>query len=179
MRTYSNIFIRSTLLLLPAILLIMAIAVRVNGQTDSRMPAQEEVATVVDSTASNPTTANVPVFTEYRGVRIGMKADEVRAKLEGLKHSPDSADLDFLIFSERESAQIHYDEEGKVTAVSIDYFGNNVNAPTAIAVLGTAIEPRADGSLYQLKRYPEAGYWVSYYRTAGDKPLVTVTMQKL
>lgn len=25
----------------------------------------------------------------------------------------------------------------------------------------------------------QAGYWVSYNRTAGDKPIVTITMQKM
>jgi len=31
----------------------------------------------------------------------------------------------------------------------------------------------------QLNRYPEAGYWVSYNRIAGDKPIVTITVQKM
>jgi len=31
--------------------------------------------------------------------------------------------------------------------------------------------------MYQLKRYPDAGDWVSYNRTAGDKPIVTITMK--
>jgi hypothetical protein len=66
-----------------------------------------------------------------------------------------------------------------VTAISIDYFGGESNAPTPETVLGTAIHAKADGSMYELKRYPGAGYWVSYNRTAGDKPIVTVTMQKM
>lgn len=75
--------------------------------------------------------------------------------------------------------RIYYDEKGKVIAISIDYFGDNSNAPTPEAVLGTALQAKADGSMYQLNRYPEAGYWVSYNRTAGDKPIVTITMQKM
>ena len=111
----------------------------------------------------------------YRGVKISMTAEEVRAKLERLKKDDRQ---DFLVFSQHESAQIYYDDQGKVTALSIDYFGDS-NAPTPDAVLGVALQSKPDGSMYQLKRYPQAGYWVSYNRTAGDKPIVTITMQKM
>jgi len=119
---------------------------------------------------------NVPVYEEYRGVRIGTAAKEVRAKLHHLRRGERQ---DFFVFSERELAQIYYDDNGKVTAISIDYFGKNSNAPTADAVLGTALQAKADGSMFRRNLYPEAGYWVSYNRTAGDKPFVTITMQKI
>ena len=28
-------------------------------------------------------------------------------------------------------------------------------------------------------RFPKAGYWVSYMRTAGDAPMTIITMQKI
>jgi hypothetical protein len=28
-------------------------------------------------------------------------------------------------------------------------------------------------------RYPKAGFWVSYSRTAGDTPIVTIQIQKM
>jgi hypothetical protein len=104
-----------------------------------------------------------------------MTATEVRAKLERLKKGDGQV---FLVFSEHESAQIYYDDNGNVTAISIDYFGDS-HAPAPEAVLGVGLEAKADGSMYQLNRYPDAGYWVSYNRTAGDKPIVTITMQKM
>jgi hypothetical protein len=45
--------------------------------------------------------------------------------------------------------------------------------------MGDELEARPDGSLYKLVRYPKAGYWVSYSRTAGNSPIVSVTMQKM
>ena len=168
-------FISSTWLLLPGIVLILAVSV-VKGQTISSESTQEEVATVTNPIAGTAAKANVPVFTDYRGVTIGMTADEVRSKLDRAKEGDRQ---DFLVFSDRESAQVYYDDQGRVMAISIDYFGDNSKAPTAEAVLGTALEPKADGSMYQLSRYPDAGYWVSYNRTAGDKPIVSITMQKM
>ena len=167
-------FIRSTLLLLPVIVLILGGSIA-NGQTVTRGSAQEEVAEM-NPPASNVAATNLPVFTDYRGVKIGMTAEEVRSKLDGLNKGEAQ---DFLVFSERESAQIYYDDKGTVTAISIDYFGADSNAPSPDAVLGVGLQAKADGSMYQLNRYPEAGYWVSYNRTAGDKPIVTITMQKM
>lgn len=120
--------------------------------------------------------SNRPVFSDYRGVQIGMSAEEVRKKLDRLKNGGPAQD--FFVFSERESAQIYYDKDRKVTAISVDYFGDS-NAPAPSAVLGVDLQAKPDGSMYELKRYPEAGYWVSYSRTAGDKPIVTITMQKI
>ena len=163
------------LLSLPTLVLMLTFSIA-DGQTVSSASMQEEVATAIDKPASNTAPANVPVFTDYRGVKIGMTAEEVRAKLDRLKKGDKQ---DFLALSDRESAQIYYDDSGTVTAISIDYFGDNNNAPSPDAVLGAALEAKADGSMYQLNRYPDAGYWVSYNRTAGEKPIVTITMQKM
>lgn len=173
MRINSKSSIRSILV---AVGLFLTVSIT-NAQQVSKSPTQEEeVATVVNSPAGKAATSNVPVFSDYRGVKIGMTTEEVRAKLDRIKKGDGQ---DFLVYSERESAQIYYNDEGKVTAISIDYFGDNSNAPTSEAVLGVALQAKADGSMYQLSRYPEAGYWVSYNRTAGDKPIVTITMQKM
>lgn len=118
-----------------------------------------------------------PAFTEYRGARIGMTATEVREKL-GKPRSKDKTQ-DLFVFGENESAQIFYDAQEKVYAISIDFTGKSNDAPTAKDVLGEEITAKADGSMYQLKQYQDAGYWLSYNRTSGDEPQVTITMQKL
>jgi hypothetical protein len=169
--------IHSTLLLLPAICLVLAVSIA-NAQTVSNPTSQQEVAKASgeNSSASNRATPAVPVFTDYRGIRIGMSTEEVRSKLDRVKKGTGQ---DIFVFSEHESAQIYYGEDGKVSAISIDYFGENEKAPLPKVVLGVELQARPDGSMYQLDRYPEAGYWVSYNRTAGDKPIVTITMQKM
>ena len=154
-----------------ATLLTLAIVSICSAQTGSK----EQLATAVNATATKAP-ANAPVYTDYRGVAIGMAANEVRSKLDGIKKGQGQ---DMLVFSEYESAQIYYDDKNKVTAISIDYIGDSSKAPTPETVLGAALQAKADGSMYQLNRYPEAGYWVSYNRTAGDKPIVTITIQKM
>lgn len=116
-----------------------------------------------------------PLYAEYKGVRIGMEAGEARKKLGDPSDKSDAQD--FYVFSEKETAQVFYDK-GKVMAISVNYLGEK-SAPLPKVVLGIDIEAKPDGGMYKLVRYPEAGYFVSYNRTGGDDPLVTVTMQKI
>lgn len=138
----------------------------------SRGPAAISSAKNVESPK-----ASGPKFTEYRGVRIGMTTDDARRKL-GKPEEKDKTQ-DVFVFSNNETAQIFYDEEQKVYAISIDFSEKGSAAPSAIEILGREIPAKADGSIYQLQQYREAGYWVSYNRTAGDMPRITVTMQRI
>ena len=57
-----------------------------------------------------------PVFHEYRGVKIGWVADEVRKKLGSPANKGD--EQDFYVFGEKETCQVLYDK-GQVTAISV------------------------------------------------------------
>ena len=118
-----------------------------------------------------------PIFLEYRGVKLGWIADEVRKKLGNPANKAD--DQDFYIFGENERVQVFYDKDRQVTAISIDFMNGATGAFTPEQVLGSNIEAKTDGSMSKLVRYPKAGYWVSYNRTAGEKPMISVTMQKM
>ena len=139
--------------------------------------AAASTAVATAQKVSEKKAADQPIFIEYKGVRIGMDADEVRKKLG---QPTDQGDIqDFFQFSEKESCQVFYDKVRKVMAVSINYVGDSSGAPLPKVVLGTEIEAKADGAMYKMVRYPDSGYWVSYNKTGGEDPLVTVTMQKI
>lgn len=117
-----------------------------------------------------------PVFHEYRGVKIGWIADEVRKKLGNPANKGE--EQDFYVFGEKETCQVLYDK-GQVTAISVDFMNGAKEVITPQQVFGSDFEAKPDGSKYKLVRYPKAGYWVSYSRTAGDTPIITVTIQRL
>jgi hypothetical protein len=113
---------------------------------------------------------------QFRGVKIGMATDEARKKLGSPKEK--SPEQDFYLFNDNEAVQIYY-EKGTVSAIAIDYMSGSNGVPTPKAVLGAEAEAKADGSIHKVVRYPKAGYWVSYSRTAGNEPTITITMQKI
>ena len=117
-----------------------------------------------------------PPFREYKGVRIGMTADEAR-KLLGNPTDKDDRQ-DFYSFNENETCQVFYDDAKKVFAVSVTYLSDKA-APPAKSVLGDEAEAKQDGSVYRLIRFPKVGYWVSYTRTSGDSPMTIIAMQKI
>lgn len=118
-----------------------------------------------------------PVFRDYRGIQLGMLADEVRKKLGDPRDKGD--EQDFFIFSETETAQIVYDKTHKVVTISADFLTAGTTVPTAKQIFGAEVEAKADGSCYKMVRFPKAGYWLSYNRTSGNSPLTTVTLQKI
>ena len=165
-------------LILVAAMMIMG-ATFANAQEASTAQAKPDTstATSVETKSTTPTPAAAPVFTSYRGISVGLSTDEVRQKLGKPEEKFD--DMDLFVFSDKERARVFYDKEKKARAISVTYIGTNGGTPTPVAVLGMEIETKADGSMYHLIRYTEAGYWVSYSRTAGESPLVMITMQKI
>lgn len=145
-----------------AVVFILSIAGSASAQTArNRSGAEEE-----------------PIFHDYRGVQIGWLAEDVRKKLGTPADKGD--EQDFYMFGEKETAQILYDKATrKVTAISVDFVNGATGVLTPQQVFGTDIEAKPDGSKYRMVRYPKAGYWLSYNRTAGESPIVTVTLQKM
>lgn len=124
-----------------------------------------------------PTPPSHKPMSAYRGVSLGMKADEVRAKLGQPKDKSD--EMDMYIFAETESAQFYYDAAHLVTAVMITYTGDLKNAPTPKEVFGEDAVAKPDGSIFKMVRYPKAGYWLSYNRSGGTDQVISVAFQKI
>lgn len=149
------------------ILAVLALTATVfNGQTSRRSAA-----------APPPAAEETNAYKDYRGISLGMPADDVRKKLGTPKVKSDEED--FYVFGESETAQVVYDTTHKVVTISADFLTVGDTVPTAKQVFGGEVEAKADGSVYKMVRFPKAGYWVSFNRTSGAAPLTTVTLQKI
>jgi hypothetical protein len=154
----------SSLSFLLGVLLVLALA-------PATLRAQKPKA------ALDPDDDNRPAFSDFKGVSIGMRADDARKKLGNPREK--GAEQDFYMYGDNQAVQIYYDKAGAVSAISIDFMSGANAIPSSKDVLGAEAEKKSDGSVYKLVRYPRAGYWVSYSRTAGNDATVTVTMQKI
>lgn len=133
----------------------------------------------VSSQAQTSAKKAAPVLIDYKGVKIGMTADDVRTKLG--KAKSDDKDGFFYNISDLETVQILLDAQQKVRAISIMYDGENQNPMKFEEVFGKTAAPEKQdgGAIYKLISYPDSGYWVSYNRMAGEKPMTIVVMQKM
>lgn len=155
----------------------VAALVGVSTVAHAQQMATDATTAAADEEAAGTDAVSEPVYKDYRGVSIGMKADEVQKKLG--KPQSGGKTQDFFLVSDNEIVQVFYDQEGKVNAVSVTYTGKGSSAPTADKVLGSEVEADANGRTYKLVRYPSAGYWVAYSRSAGDTPVVSITMRRM
>jgi hypothetical protein len=115
-------------------------------------------------------------FHEFKGVCIGMSTADARAKLGNPTDKSDA--LDIYNISDKQTIQVYYDG-GKVSAIALMFTNAGADVLTAKNVFGADIEAKPDGSMYKMVRYTKAGYFVAYNRTAGNEPLVYVTIQKI
>jgi hypothetical protein len=160
--------LRKVLLFVVAMLMIALAGLFVGGYGQAQK-------TRAVSSATTPAVQQ-PLFTEYKGIKLGMSAQEVRAKLGNPVLKDDA--MDYFIFADDVTAQFVYDKTHAVRTISIDYAGGT-GAPEYQSVVGPGLETRPDGSAYKIVRYESFGFWVSYNRTAGPVVTVTITIQKL
>ncbi len=168
--------------ILPTVaILLAAFVLGGNAQTTDQNKAGSALAQEdppIPTVKSKPVL--MPAMENYKDVRIGSTAYEVREKLG--KAKIDDKDGFYYRFNDDEFAQIRLDKNNTVKLMSITYSGNNKTTPTYADVFGSdaaATSAKPDGSIYKLVRYPQSGYWVAYSRTAGNDPSVTVTMQRI
>lgn len=139
--------------------------------------AQSKAPPKTGNAFSKSAATQQPPYRGYKGVQIGMTTDEARAKLS--QPTQQFENQDFYVVSETETVQVFYDATHRVNAISIDYIGDKTGAPGYKAIVGDNIQVKPDGSMYKLVRYEQLGFWVSFNRTAGDLPIISVTIQKI
>ena len=146
------------------------LGIKANAQAQKARP---EAASAFNESAAT----QQPPYSAYKGVRIGMSTDEARTKLG--QPTQKLENQDFYVVSETETVQVFYDATQRVTAISVDYLGDKGGAPDYKGIVGANIQVKPDGSMYKLVRYEQLGFWVSFNRTAGDLPIITVTIQQM
>jgi hypothetical protein len=139
-----------------AVLLLLILGIVANGQTRLSQAQQ-------------------PLYREYRGVRLGMTAEETRAKLGAPAMMSD--EQDYYVFSTNETAQIVYAAQ-KVVTISTDYTGG-IGAPDYKSVVGEGLLERPDGSLFRMVMYDSERFWVSYNKSTSMLPVVTITLSAM
>jgi hypothetical protein len=160
----SRISVTEVIFFLIGILLLLALARIATGQTVAAGPGALKTRAQVQQ----------PLYREYRGVRLGMTAAEVRTKLgePALK----SDEQDYYVISPNETAQFAYNAAQKVITISADYAGA-AGAPDYKNIVGDGtLLVRPDGSQYRMVMYDSERFWVSYSKTATTVPIVTITI---
>ena len=159
-----RINVTELIFLLIGILLLLALAGIANGQSEAPGPRAIKAHAQIQQ----------PLYREYRGVRLGMMAAEVRAKLG--EPAMKSDEQDFYVIAANETAQIVYNAAQKAMTISIDYAGG-VGAPDYRSVVGDGLLlERPDGSKFRMVMYDSERFWVSYNKSATTVPTVTITI---
>jgi hypothetical protein len=111
---------------------------------------------------------------DYRGVKLGMKAEEVRAAMGKAELS--QPDKDRFVIKGDDRLTVYYDN-GAVKAIQL-YIVDPQNAPAWADVVGDAeIIEMESGAKRARRDVAEEGFWVSMYQSK-DGAMTTVTISR-
>jgi hypothetical protein len=147
--------------------------------TPDASPAPLPSATPMAAPRPSPTPTG-PFVSDLKGVKVGMTKKEVEGVL-GRARVSDDAGM-YYSFSDTQSAQIGLDSEGKVRTIALLFSEGDKHAMSYTDVFGpgTPPAPDANGNVYQMVRYPSAGFWISYSLTnTADSPMTVITMRRI
>ncbi|MBO0725830.1 MAG: hypothetical protein J2P52_09540 [Blastocatellia bacterium] len=129
-------------------------------------------ASAISADASYITQAKV--MKEYKGVKLGMKRDEVKAALGAPENSSDTSD-DFKLTGD-DTMTVHYDN-GEVRAIQLAFLDPK-NAPAWKDVVGDAeVSEAPNGGKIARKVIEAEKFWVSIYQTK-DASITRITISR-
>ena len=118
--------------------------------------------------------AQAKVMSEYKGVKLGMKRDAVKAAMGNPATSSDTSD-EFNLPGD-DTMTVHYDN-GEVRAIQIAFLDSK-NAPQWKDVVGDAeVSELANGAKTARKTMETEKFWVSIYQTK-DKTITRITISR-
>jgi hypothetical protein len=118
-------------------------------------------------------TTQAKVMSEYKGVKLGMKRDAVKAAMGNPASSSDTSD-DFSLTGD-DTMTVHYDD-GEVKAIQLSFLDPK-RAPAWKDVVGDAeVNELPNGAKTARKTLEAEKFWVSIYQTKdGTSTRITLS----
>jgi hypothetical protein len=117
----------------------------------------------------------LPLMREYRGVKLGMNRDMVKAAVG--KTARAAVDWDEFKLGGGDLMTVRYDDKGVVKTIQL-YFTNSAHAPKWVEVVGNAeIHEKPTGSKYARAVNREGNFWVAMFQS-NTGAVTTVTLSR-
>jgi hypothetical protein len=116
-----------------------------------------------------------PLMREYRGVKLGINRDAVKAAMG--KTARSAADWDEFKLGGGDLMTVRYDNKDAVKTIQL-YFTDPAHAPKWTEVVGNAeIQEKSTGSKYARAENKEENFWVTMFQS-NTGAVTTVTLSR-
>jgi hypothetical protein len=117
----------------------------------------------------------LPVLREYRGVKLDMGREQVKAVMGGPAQS--EKDRDEFKLGGGDFMTVRYDDKGVVKTIQL-YFTDPAHAPKWAEVVGDAeIQEKSTGSKFARAVNNEENFWVSMFQSKSGA-VTTITLSR-
>jgi hypothetical protein len=147
-----------------ALVLCPAYFAQTPATAESQQPQQPQVAL-----------QTLPMLREYRGVKLGINRDAVKAAMG--KTARSATDWDEFKLGGDDLMTVRYDDKDAVKTIQL-YFTNPDRAPKWTEVVGNAeIQEKPTGSKYARAVNNEENFWVTMFQS-NTGAVTTVTLSR-
>lgn len=116
-----------------------------------------------------------PLMREYRGVKLGVAREQVKAAMGGAARA--EKDLEEFKLGGGDLMTVRYDEKGAVKTIQL-YFTDSDRAPKWADVVGAAeIQEKTTGSKYARAENKEENFWVTMFQSKSGA-VTTITLSR-
>jgi len=146
--------------------LVLCGAPALHAQTPAKIEAQQ--------TQQAQASEALPVMREYRGVKLEMGREQVKAVMGGAAQT--GKDWDEFKLGSGDLMTVHYDDKGAVKTIQL-YFTDSDHAPKWAEVVGDAeIQEKPTGSRYARAVNKEENFWITMFQSkSGDVTTITLS----
>lgn len=143
--------------------------------SNSARAQQTQQAMRQDDASSHAAPLTRPLLPEYRGLKLGMNREQVKAVMQ--KASRSSKEWEEFKLADGELMTAHYDAQDLVRTIQI-LFTDSAHAPSWAEVVGGAeIRKNPSGSEFARAVNQEENFWITMFRSKSGA-VTTVTISR-
>lgn len=139
----------------------------------SAQPPQQAIQQ--EQTPSPTAPQTLPVLREYRGVKLEMSREQVKAAMDKPSHK--GKDWDEFKLKDDDLMTVRYDDQDLVKTIQL-YFTDAARAPAWEAAVGNAeVEQKTNGSKFARAVVKEENFWVTMFQS-NSGAVTTITISR-
>ncbi|MEO6724613.1 MAG: hypothetical protein ABIP14_04860 [Blastocatellia bacterium] len=169
-------FKSSATLFILALFVTLALHRQTPSATKAQQPQQPQQQSQPQvQPPAQPAQQALPVLREYRGIKLGMNREQVKAAMDKTSHT--GKDWDEFKLGNDDLMTVRYDDQGAVKTIQL-FFTDASRAPAWKEAIGSAeVQQQSNGSKVARAVIKDENFWVTMFQSSSGA-VTTITISR-